>query len=457
MAKEEQNPENAPLLRARVVEQQKPTRSLTESVQQLTKFGGFEFIKTVVDGTENMDPSKKARKSIFLTEEDNKQDRKKLKKRLRDFADLLAAHDNVADMIAEAEQKAASASNTLKKNLATVLTQTEELEASYRSLSLFFENAESEKVKNLVLFDAGNDMTTDADGFSNPTGIFEQVAKELRDGYDKLDLSENYSLLVLPGWLKKNVIVDKWASLAYQNKVMMLTDYRHLDDPDSVEATFERDKLTGADPHKANVMMPCNWIVGREAYTELGQEEHLYVSPAMALAGMLWGGHIAQPSAGVQHGKLKMASGVRFSMRKGEIAQLEDKGLIPMVYEYGRVIPFSAKTLFNGDNVGLQTYSVVRVFDWIGKVFQDFLNRRTFENIDNKMIEEIKGQVASFLATIRGPGKIIEDFSNLDIRRHPTIPTHVIVNVKLKPFFPAKVFEINLTGTKGQWDADLKQ
>ncbi|GAB3894250.1 type VI secretion system contractile sheath protein TssC [Spirosoma agri] len=457
MAQDEQIKENAPLLKERVVEQAKPTRSLTESVQQLTKYGGFEFIKTIVDGTENMDPSKKARKSIFLTEEENKADRKKLKKRLQDFASLLAAHDNVADMIAEAEQKATAASDTLKKNLANVLTQTEELEASYRSLSLFFENAESEKVKNLVLFDAGNDQTTDADGFSNPMGIFEQVAKELRDGYDKLDLSENYSLLVLPGWLKKNTIIDKWATLAHQNKVMLLTDYRHLDDPDSVEATFERDKLTGADPHKANVMMPCNWIVGREAYTELGQEEHLYVSPAMALAGMLWGGHIAQPSAGVQHGKLKMASGVRFSMRKGEIAQLEDKGLIPMVYEYGRVIPFSAKTLFNGDNVGLQTYSVVRVFDWIGKVFQDFLNRRTFENIDNSMLQEIKTQVANFLATIRGPGKIIEDYSGLDIRRHPTNPTHVIVNVKLKPYFPAKVFEINLTGTKGQWDADLKQ
>ena len=457
MAQEEQNLAGAPLVRERVMEQPRPTRTLAESVQQLTKFGGFEFIKTVVDGTENMDPSKKARKGIFLTEDDNKADRKKLKKRLQDFAQLLSAHDNVADMIAEAEQKATSASQTLKKNVANALRETEELEVSYRSLSLFFENTEAEKVKNLVLFDAGNDMTTDADGFSNPTGIYEQIAKELRDGYDKMDLSGNYSLLVLPGWLKKNTIVDKWAALAHQNKVMLLTDYRHLDDPDSVEATFERDKLAGADPHKANVMMPCNWIVGREAYTELGQQEHLYVSPAMALAGMLWGGHIAQPSAGVQHGKLKMASGVRFSMRKGEIAQLEDKGLIPMVYEYGRVIPFSAKTLFNGDNVGLQTYSVVRVFDWIGKVFQDFLNRRTFENIDNKMIEEIKGQVAGFLSQIRGPGKIIEDFSGLDIRRHPTMPTHVIVNVKLKPFFPAKVFEINLTGTKGQWESDLKQ
>lgn len=430
-------------------------RPLAESVQQLSKFGGFEFIKTIVDGTENLDPAKKARKSIFLSEEENKQERKKLKKRLLDFAELLSAHDNVADMVAEATEKATAASDSLKKNLVNVLGETEELEASYRSLSLFFENAEAEKIKNLVLFDAGLDMTTDADGFSNPTGIFEQVAKELRDGYDKLDLSDNYSLLVLPGWLKKNVILDKWAALAHQNKVMLLTDYRHLDDPDSVEATFERDKLTGADAHKANVMMPCNWIVGREAYTELGQEEHLYVSPAMALAGMLWGGHIAQPSAGVQHGKLKMASGVRFSMRKGEIAQLEDKGLIPMVYEYGRVIPFSAKTLFNGDNVGLQTYSVVRVFDWIGKVFQDFLNRRTFENIDNSMLQDIKTQVAEFLATIRGPGKIIEDYSALDIRRHPTNPTHVIVNVKLKPYFPAKVFEINLTGTKGKWDADL--
>jgi hypothetical protein len=456
MAQEEQNLANAPLVKERVVEQKQPTRTLAESVQQLTKFGGFEFIKTIVDGTENMDPSKKARKSIFLTEEDNKADRKKLKKRLQDFASLLAAHDNVADMVADAEQKVAAASQSLKTNLANVITQTQELEASYRSLSLFFENTEAEKVKNLVLFDADNDMLTDADGFSNPTGIFERVAKELRDGYDKMDLSKNFSLLVLPGWLKKNTIVDKWATLAHQNKVMLITDYRHLDDPDSVEAMFERDNLTSADPQKANVMMPCNWIVGREAYTELGQEEHLYISPAMALAGMLWGGHIAQPSAGVKHGKLKMASGVRFTMRKGEIAQLEDKGLIPMVYEYGRVIPFSAKTLFNGDNVGLQTYSVVRVFDWIGKVFQDFLNRRTFENVDTDMLEEIKAQMYGFLDSIRGSGLIIEDYTNLVVERHETNPTHVVVNVKLKPFFPAKVFEINLTGTKGKWDSDLK-
>ena len=451
MAQEEQMPQSKELLKEKAV-----ARPLTQTVQDLTKYGGFEFIKTIIEGTENLDPTKKARKAMFLEEDDNKADRKKLKNRLQSIADLLSAHDNIGDMVAEAEQKATSASDTLKANLRNCLNETEELERSYRSLALFFENTAEEKVKNLRLFDAGNDMTTDVDGFSNPTGIFEQLARELRDNYDKFDLTNNYSLVVLPGWLKKNTIVDKWAQLVHENKVMMITDYRHLDSAEDVEATFDKDKLTGSDAYKSHVMMPCNWVVGREANTDVGEEEHLFVPPSMALAGLLWGGNIAQPSAGLAHGKLKMASGTRFSMRKNEVAQLESRGLIPLIYEWGRVVPQSARTLFDGDNIGLQTYSVVRVFDWVGKIMQDFLNRRTFENIDNKMLEDIKKQVSRFLAEIRGPGKIIEDYRNLEVKRHPDKPTHIIINMDLKPFFPAKVFAINMTGTKGDWDSELK-
>lgn len=453
MAQEEQ--EALSKVKELVTEKAAP-RPLAQTLPQLTKFGGFDFIKTVIDGTENMDPTKKARKAMFLEEEENKADRNKLKKRLRNILDLVTSHDNAADMIAEAEAKAASASETLKSNLLNCLEQTAELEKSYRSLALFFENTAEEKVKNLVLFDAGNDMTTDIDGFSNPRGIFEQVAKQLRDNYDRFDLVNNYSLIVLPGWLKKNIIVDKWAELAHQNKVMLITDYRHLDSAEDVEAAFDKDKLTGSDPHKAHVMMPCNWIIGRESNTDIGETEHLYVPPSMALAGLIWGGNIAQPVAGLAHGKLKMASGTKFMMRKNEVAQLESRGLIPLIYEWGRVVPQSARTLFDGDNVGMQTYSVVRVFDWVGKIMQDFLNRRTFENIDNKMLADIQKQILRFLSSIEGPGKIIEGYRNLSVKRDPQKPTHILINVEMKPFFPAKVFNISLTGTKGDWDSEIK-
>ena len=94
---------------------------------------------------------------------------------------------------------------------------------------------------------------------------------------------------------------------------------------------------------------------------------------------------MSQVTAGKKFGVINEVSGVAFPLKKSEISLLEKMGLIPMVNEYGSVMAFSAKTLFNGDNLGLQTYSVVRVFDYVTKVFFDFLNRRTFENWNPKL------------------------------------------------------------------------
>ena len=452
MAKQEQASASQPLEK----EATKSVAPLADSVQQLMRFGGFDFIKSVIDGTENLDPNRRAMREIFLTEDDSKKDRQRLKQRLESLVGIFESKDSVSELVEAAQEKSKESEKTLSQNLANCLTQTEALERSYRALGLFFENTEAEKVKNLTLMDTDTSQLSKEDSYSNPMGTFAQVANELRNNYDNFDLSEAYSLLVLPGWLGKNVILEKWAKLAHENKVMLLTDYRNMETAESLETQFERDKLTGADPHKANVIMTGNWIAGREAYERAGQKEPLYVPPSMALAGMLWAGLISQPSAGLTHGKVQMATGVRFTTRKNEVAQLESQGLVPMTYNFGRVIPMSARTLFNGDNIGYQTYSVVRVFDWVAKVFQDFLSRRTFEVIDNTLLQDIKLQIAAFLSAIRGSGKIIEDFDNLVVQRHPEKPTHVIINVRIKPFFPAKVFEVTLTGTKGDFSADLK-
>ena len=170
---------------------------------------------------------------------------------------------------------------------------------------------------------------------------------------------------------------------------------------------------------------------------------------------------MSQVTAGKKHGGINEVQGVRFDLKKSEIANLEKMGLIPMVNEYGKVMAFSAKTLFNGDNLGLQTYSVVRVFDYVTKVMMDFLNRRAFENFNAKTRKELLGQIIRFLDTISGPEKLIESFTIKRFEQDPVQKDKVHLDIHMRPFFPAKNFMIKMEGQKGDdgtdWDSEYQQ
>ena len=132
-----------------------------------------------------------------------------------------------------------------------------------------------------------------------------------------------------------------------------------------------------------------------------------------------------------------------------------------MVNEYGKVMAFSGKTLFNGDNLGLQTYSVVRVFDYVTKVLMDLLNRRAFENFTAVTRKEIMNQIVRFLDSITGPGKLIENFEIRRFAQDPVQKDRVHLDIHMKPYFPAKNFLIKMDGHKGdegnQWETEYEQ
>jgi hypothetical protein len=125
----------------------------------------------------------------------------------------------------------------------------------------------------------------------------------------------------------------------------------------------------------------------------------------------------------------------------------------PKPSEYGRVMAFSGKTLFNGDNIGLQTYSVVRVFDHIVKVLFDFLNRRAFENWNSQIEADLRRQIVNFLDSIKGPNKLIDKFRIVRFERDPKIKDRIYLDIRITPYFPAKSFVIRLDGRRGD-DAD---
>lgn len=426
-------------------------------LEKLARYGGFDLLETSIENVQNINPERKARRKIFLTEKSKEKEREVLKKTLELWANVIGKNNAVADMVSHCEAQKKSAEELLAKNLSKAVDATRELEANYRTVALFYKNTESEKVKNITVVNATLEQLKDLDN----TRFIDTIHAELSDNYDRLDLKNNYGLLVIPGYLGSNTVVEKWAKIAHENKAMLVTDFEHLDEPDDVMEMFDQAYLTGGEIYRSNVLMTCNWLVGRGRFEEINEHDDLFVPPSGALAGKVYKTLMSQVTAGKKFGGINEVDGVKFDLKKSEIANLENMGLIPMVNEYGKVMAFSGKTLFNGDNLGLQTYSVVRVFDYVTKVLMDFLNRRAFENFTAVTRKEIMNQIVRFLDAITGPGKLIENFEIRKFEQDPLQKDRIHLDIHMKPYFPAKNFLIKMDGHKGddgnEWNTEYEQ
>ena len=431
--------------------------SLEKSLDKLVRYGGFDLLEASIENVQNVNPDRNARRKIFLTESSKQKERDTLKKTLELWASVLKQSDSLVEMVAHCEDQQKSAEELLSKNLYNAVEATRELEANYRTIALFYKNTEEDKIKNVTVMNASLEQLKDLDH----TRFIDTIHAELSDNYDRLDLRNNYGLLVIPGYLGSNMVVEKWAKIAHENKVMLVTDFEHLDEPDDVMEMFDEANLTGGDVYRANVLMTCNWLVGRGRFNEIGETTDLFVPPSAALAGKIYKTLMSQVTAGKKFGGINEVEGVRFDLKKSEIANLESLGLIPMVNEYGKVMAFSGKTLFNGDNLGLQTYSVVRVFDYVTKVLMDFLNRRAFENFTATTRKDIMNQIVQFLDSITGPKNLIENFEIRRFEQDPKQKDRIYLDIHMKPYFPAKNFLIKMDGHKGtdanEWDTEYEQ
>ena len=256
---------------------------LDNRANPLAKMGGFSFVESVVDGIANMNPERKARKQMFLTDNNKAGEREDLAKKIQLWIELLENNDTVDKMVDFCKEKSVNAVQTLKKNLKSTLEQTRELEVSYRTVAQFYKNTELDKVDNVNIINASMEQVTDLD---NPVFI-DHIASEFSLNYDRLDLRDNYSILAIPGYLGSNKVVEKWAKICNENKVMLVTDFVDLDKPDDVVDLFYSANLTGGELHRSNVIMTCNWLVGRGKAEEVGEEEDVFLPPSTSLAGKI--------------------------------------------------------------------------------------------------------------------------------------------------------------------------
>lgn len=435
-----------------------PAELLQSSIGGLDKFGGFQLIKGLIKGIENMDPRRKAIKNIFLSDAAYADNRKKLKNELELWVSILEEGNTDPMAIIEACQaKCDKAQENLKNNLFAVHDEVRNLEVTYRALDSFFSNAGQGKVECLTLMNVNKEELVYNDSEDTLA-----IRDELERFYDRLSLKNNYSLLIMPGYLGDATAVRMWADTAYRNKVIMLTDFKDSLNFEMLKDELDEANIQGQEAKMANVVMTCNYLLGRKKSEIAGEDDDLYVPGSAALAGRMTNTDetsIAQGAAGKKYGTLTNVRGARLDLRKSEIAAIIDQGVIPMVEEDGRTMAFSNRSLYNGATIGLQEYPIVRTFDWIGKVFQNFFNDEAFVNWNSKVKAELTQAVHDFLSDYKGSGKLIENYNLKSINQDPATKD-IKIEVELKPFFAAKNFFIELTGHNGdagvEWDQNVQ-
>lgn len=119
-----------------------PAELLQSSLNGLDKFGGFQLLKGLIKGVENMDPRRKAAKNIFLSDNAYVDARKRLQNEISLWVDILEKGGNDPMEIIEAcKSECEKAERNLSENLFCVHDEIRNLEVTYRSLDAFFANA----------------------------------------------------------------------------------------------------------------------------------------------------------------------------------------------------------------------------------------------------------------------------------------------------------------------------
>lgn len=432
-----------------------PAELLQKSLSGLDKFGGFQLLKGLIKGVENMDPRRKAIKNVFLNDSAYEDARNRLKNELSLWVEILeSGGKDPMEIVDSCKEECQKAERNLSENLFCIHDEIRDLETTYRSLDAFFANAGQGKVDCITLMNVNKEELGDHD--SEDT---QAVRDELERYFDRLNLKNNYSMLVVPGYLGDAETVRMWAQTAYRNKVIMLTDFKDSMNFEMLKEELDDASLQGTDPYLGNIVMTANYILGRKKSELAGEDEDLYIPASGALAGCMSNTEetvIAQAAAGKRYGTLDNVKGARMDLRKSEIAALIDLGVIPMVEEDGRTMAFSNHTLYNGASKGLQEYSIVRVFDWIGKVFENYCNDHAMEIWTPAIKSEITQDIHSFLSDYKGPGGIIEKYTNLKVDQDPKTKD-ISINVEITPYFAAQNFFIELTGRNTAAGVDWEQ
>jgi len=455
MAENKLQQQDTPQLQEQQVGQ--PSKPVSEL---LAKYGGFKALAAFMPDVADMDPDSRASKAMFLSENQFKSKRERLATDIKTWLEILNENKNSASEYVDlCGQKRDKYHNLLKDNLQIATRKIQKLETAYRSLDAFFKNSGMDKIPNLRLMNVEkyND-NGETDELSNSDAeSFKEIKSMIYNAFGRLSLKDNYSLVALPGHVfKDKQIRDMWAKVAYEYKVLVVTDSADCKDYDVLHEQTEQYK--DSDKELQNIVVTANWLVGRPSEAIAGEAMPLYISPAGALTGKLYDTNtpMSQGAAGEKYGTLNEIKGVHIDMMKEEITGLWDNQVVPMVFSEGRVMAYNNTNLYTGTNTAMKEYPIVRVFDWIKKNLMHYVHKIALENWDPyNSPDQLKKTIQDFLNEYKGHGKLFKDYTVGEPFQDPKTKRSEI-DIDIIPYFAAKNFTIKLSADRNSKKCDTE-
>lgn len=436
-----------------------PVASVEDSLAKLKEYGGFSFASNLIaGGLTSLDPAQSARRSIFLKDEKKKDERRKMKKQLQQWVEVLKAEGDATDLYTMIDGEKTNVKETYSENMIEILKKSRNLEKSFRSMALFYSNSGEQRLKNVEFINI-----TFEDIISPDSSVRQEVQSKFKEAFNSVDMRDSYSILLIPGYMGSKTAIESWAKICYDNKVTMITDYSDL--PNWVEEDINLDSpfgsnddrntflgsidepenlLSGITNHLANAVVVANEIVARDGYAEVGENMPLLVGGSGALAGRLLSNNPAQPVAGVKHGTLFDAKGVRMNLTREHLTNLHERCLVPLTTYEGSVIAYGDQSLNNGGDIDFNKYSVVRVYNFISKCLTHYFNAKAYQLWTSTEQKQVQEDLTKFLDSLKHNAKMIQDFKINSIKQDKNNKDVINAELSITPFYPARSFVFSL-------------
>lgn len=374
----------------------------------------FLDAKSFIPEIAYLDPREEGIRRSFLAEKRFEEERKALAEELEIWIELLKSNSGTDVEMAEiCRQKEAKYQQILIKGITVALDEARRLETAYRTLDSFFRNAGTDYIDNLTLVNANRWDIVDC----VLSEFDKDVGQLLENSFERIDLKNSYSLLVIPDLFCEDssfYCMLKWAGIAFKYKALLITD--HADETNFEDLYVNTANYCYSDHAFQNVVMTANWIVGRnsEMLSEFEKESPAFFIPSSAALA----GRIYAESANIEgvlnnrgYHVLNETKGVHIDLLKSEIASLMDNQVVPMAFLNGRVVACNDSNLYNGCNYAVNTYPIVLFLNWLQKELIQIVNSEARQDrYDWDTPDYIKDKIRGFLLPYYKDRKIFETF-----------------------------------------------